>query len=125
MSNAATVYGPVAEQEFDSAPDWARPDLTAWLERLPTLSDDEFTDEAMSAIHNSALVNSFRGNWNHDHCKATAAFSEAQRRYRAAGHTGNCTGDTIYAQAFRRVWRSQGHDLSAYPVRLCDCGAAT
>jgi hypothetical protein len=123
MSNPATRYGPIAEQEYDRAGDAHKPTLAAWLDKLPTLSDADFSDEAASAIHGSALVNSFRGNWEHEHCKASAAHNEAQRRHKAAGHTEDCRGDTIYSRAFAQVWREQGHAPSAYPPKPCDCGA--
>jgi hypothetical protein len=124
MTNPATRFGPVAEREYDGAADHAKAALTAWLEQLPTLPDDEFLTAAATAIHGSALVNSWRGNWEADHCKATAASAEAKRRHHAAGHTEDCTGDTLYSVAFARVWRSQGHSPDAYPPRPCDCGAA-
>jgi hypothetical protein len=123
MTNPATRFGPIAEREFDNAPDFAKPDLTKWLDRLPDLSDDDFHGEAASAIHGSALVNSFRGNWDHEHCKGSAAYNEAERRHHERdGHAEDCTGDTIYSKAFAQVWRSQGHSASAYPPRPCDCG---
>jgi hypothetical protein len=123
MDNPATRFGPVAEREFDSAKDCHKPALTAWLEALPTLSDDDFFAATASAIHGSALANSFRGNWNHEYCKASAAHDEAERRHRAAGHSDNCNGDSIYSKAFAQVWRAQGHSRSAYPHRPCNCGA--
>jgi len=122
-TNPASRYGPIAEQEFKGSADYTKADLVAWLDKLPDLGDDDFTDVAASAIHGSALVNSWRGNWEHEHCKATAAYVEAKRRHEAAGHTGECTGDTLYSRAFARVWRSQGHSPDAYPPRECDCGA--
>lgn len=122
-TNPASRYGPIAEQEFDTAPDWSKPKLTAWLDALPSLDDEEFRQQAAMAIHDSALANSFRGNWNHDHCRATAAYSEAKARHLAAGHADDCTGDTIYSKAFAHVWRGQGHSRSAYPHQPCTCGA--
>lgn len=122
-ANPATRYGPVAEQEFDSAPDWSKDKLTAWLNTLPDLDDAEFLQQAASAIYDSALANRFRGNWNQDHCRATAAFAEARRRHEAAGHDPDCAGDTIYSQAFAQVWRGQGHSADAYPPQPCNCGA--
>lgn len=123
-TNPASPFGPVAEQEFAAAAEAHKPALTAWLEALPGLDDDDFRAEAASAIHGSALVNSFRGNWAHEHCKASAAYNESERRHYAAGHSGHCTGSTIYDRAFAEVWRSQGHNPKAYPLRPCDCGAA-
>lgn len=122
-ANPATRYGPVAEQEFAGAKDAHKQSLTDWLNRLPDLSDEEFFWQAASAIHGSALVNGFRGNWEHEHCKATAAHAEANRRHQQAGHTADCRGDTIYSRAFAQVWREQGHSASAYPPKPCTCGA--
>jgi hypothetical protein len=122
--NPASRYGPVAAMEFANAADCHKASLTAWLDKLADLSDDDLFVEAASAIHGSALVNIFRGNWDHEHCKATAAHSEARSRHIAAGHSEDCTGDTIYSRAFAQVWRSQGHSPSAYPPRSCDCGAS-
>lgn len=123
MPNAATAFGPVAEVEFDNAADCHKDELMRWLDALPGLSHEDFFWAAASAIANSALVARFRGNWEHEHCKATAAYNEAKRRHLAVGHTDNCTGDTIYSRAFAQAWREQGHDPSAYPPRACDCGA--
>lgn len=123
MTNPATRYGPTAEHEYDGAADHAKADLTAWLDKLSALDADEFVEHAMGAIHGSALVNNWRGNWDADHCKATAAYAEAKQRHLAGGHTEACTGDTLYSIAFARVWRSQGHSATAYPPRACDCGA--
>ncbi len=123
MSNPASPFGPIAEQEYDSVDDAHRPALDRWLDALPALPDDEFLHAAASAIHDSALAERFRGNWNHDHCRATAAFNDARRRHRAAGHADSCTGDTLYAEAHRKVWIEQGHSADAYPPRPCDCGA--
>lgn len=122
MTNPAARYGPIAAQEYDNAPDYAKVPLGVWLTELPTLPDDEFGRRAASAIHDSALANRFRGNWDHDHCKATAAFKEAQARHWAAGHTEACTGDTIYSRAFRQIWIEQGHDRSSYQPKPCTCG---
>jgi hypothetical protein len=122
-TNPASRYGPVAEREYDGAAEYAKADLAAWLDRLPTLSDDDLLDVAASAIHGSALAQRFRGNWEADHCKASAVYAEANLRHLAAGHTEDCSGDTIYSRAFLRAWRSQGHPADAYPPRSCDCGA--
>lgn len=117
------IIGPVAYREFENAADAHRPALVEWILTLPRLDDDQFRDEAAMAIHGSALVNSFRGNWDHEHCKASACFHESNRRHVAAGHTEDCGGDTIYDAAFRNVWCSQGHRASAYPPKPCTCGA--
>jgi hypothetical protein len=123
MPNAATAFGPVAESEFEHAADCHKEELTNWLAKLPTESDEDFFWAAASAIASSALAEGFRGNWEHEHCKVTAAYNESKRRHLAAGHADDCTGDTIYSRAFAQAWREQGHSPSAYPPRACDCGA--
>jgi hypothetical protein len=119
-SQLADILGPVGIGEYEGSPDWAKPKLRDWAESLATLSDDDFLGEAASAIHGSALLQSFRGNYEHEHCKATAAFKEAQRRHRAAGHADDCYGDTIYSRAHANVMRSQGHTPS--DPSPCSCG---
>jgi hypothetical protein len=123
-ANPASRYGPVATNEFNTTAEAHKPKLAAWLDALPHLSDEDFFWQAKIAIHGSALVNSWRGNWEHEHCKATAAHAEANRRHRDAGHSPRCTGDTIYSRAFTQVWQEQGHPASAYPPRPCDCELA-
>jgi hypothetical protein len=123
-TNPATRYGPVAEREFEQAAVGHKEKLTRWLDALPGLNDDDFLAEAASAIHGSALTNSWRGNWAHEDCRASAAHNEAKRRHGAAGHAEGCTGSNLYDRAFAQVWRSQGHSADAYPPRACDCGAA-
>ncbi len=117
---SADRIGPVATREFESAPDWAKPKLRAWIDSLPTLTDTDFLSEAASAIHGSALAMRFSGNWEHEHCKATVAYREAKFRHEAAGHSQDCHGDTIYCIAHAQVMRSQGH-VPAEPV-ACTCG---
>ncbi|GAA2623813.1 hypothetical protein GCM10010399_63870 [Dactylosporangium fulvum] len=123
MTNPATRYGPVAEREFEQATDGHKEPLTRWLDALHALPDDDFTAEAASAIHGSALTNSWRGNWAHEDCRTSAAHADAKRRYEAAGHTRDCAGTNLYDRAFRQVWLSQGHSSTAYQPRTCDCGA--
>jgi hypothetical protein len=121
--NPASPYGPIAEQEFEMAADHHKEELEAWLNLLPELSDEDFFWRAASAIAGSALAERFKGNWNHEHCKATAAYTEARRRHVEDGHLEDCSGDTIYSQAFVQAWTEQGHDPDAYPPQPCNCGA--
>jgi hypothetical protein len=122
-TNPASPFGPVAEQEFAGTAEHHKADLANWLTILPGLDPQNFLTWAARAIHDSAQVSSWRGNWEHEHCKATAAYADANRRHREAGHTEDCTGDTLYSRAFARAWRDAGHRPSAYPPRPCDCGA--
>lgn len=114
------LFGPIAFREFDGSQDWAKPKLREWLDSLADLDDTEFLAEAGSAIHGSALAQSFKGNWEHEHCKATAAYREAKRRHLAAGHADDCYGDTIYSRAHANVMRSQGH--TPIEPTPCSCG---
>lgn len=68
--------GETARREFEDSPEWAQEKLALWIVGLPGLSDVELQDEAGMAIHTSALVQSFRGNWEHEHCKASAVMHE-------------------------------------------------
>lgn len=115
-----TLVGPVAAGEFDNAADHYKPALIEWAQNLPALNDDEFLRTTRTAIYNSALANSFRGNWNHDHFKATVCYKEAERRHTTAGHNADCRGDTLYSQAHSRVMRDAGHQPS--PTSPCTCG---
>lgn len=117
------LIGPVAFREYEAAPESTKPQLRAWARQLRDLSDRDFASEAASAIHGSAVMNSYRGNAEHVHCKASAVYHEAIRRHVAAGHDRDCRGDNLYSRAFRSVWRSQGYDTAAYAPDACDCGA--
>lgn len=123
-ADVADLLGPVGTSEFHAAPEYAKPKLIEWVRGLAAQDDGEFFWTAASAIHACALTNSWRGNWNHEDCKGTAVYRESERRHRAAGHSEDCRGATIYSKAFVQVWREQGHDPAAYPIRPCTCGAA-
>jgi hypothetical protein len=110
--------GPVAYREWQNAKPIYHEQLAAWARALPTLSDNDFTAEAASAIHGSALTSSFRGNWNHEHFKASAVHVEARRRHVAAGHDKDCRGANLYTQAYYSVTRSQGYHWDETPA--CD-----
>lgn len=113
------LVGSVAACEYANSPESAKPKLRAWIERLADLSDDALFGEAGMAIHSSALTNSWRGNWNHEHCKASACYHESKRRLARDGHTERC-GPSIYSRAYADVARGQGYD---WPDRsTCRCG---
>lgn len=120
----AALVGPIAYREWQEAADTYKARLAAWARNLPSLTDDEFVAEAASAIHGSALTNSWRGNWNHEHFKASFAYHEAVRRHRVAGHGESCTGRTLYSVAHNQAARGQGYDWAM--DRPCDgtCGIA-
>jgi hypothetical protein len=115
------LIGPVAASEFYAAPEYAKPELLAWINKLTTLSDGDFIVEATMAIHGSAMAQNYRGNHEDAHCRASACSFESRRRHGAAGHTRNCNGSTLYCSASANVWVSQGYP-SAYPPRDCTCG---
>lgn len=118
----ADILGIVGIREYESAPAWAQAKVEMWAAKLRTRDDDDFMWEAASCIHASALANSFRGNWEAEHAKASACHHEAKRRHLAAGHTKDCRGDTLYSRAFVEAWAGQGYSRSAYPPEPCDCG---
>lgn len=115
------IVGPVAITEFDNAKDHYKPDLIEWATALPSLTDEHFLTECARAVYDAALVGSFRGNWDHEHFKATACFYDAKRRHVAAGHSSDCRGGTLYAQGHAAAMRSAGHAPS--PLTDCTCGA--
>ena len=118
----AETFGPVAEGEYNGAESYYKADLVKWAKKLQSLPGDEFIGECGAAIHVSALVNSFRGNWEHEHFKATVCYREAKRRHIADGHAEECRGDTAYSLAHARVMRSQGYTPS--PSVSCTCDKA-
>lgn len=116
----ADIVGPVAAQEFDNAKDTYKPGLLDWARKLRDLSDDEFHQECVSAIYDSALGSNFRGNWEHEHFKASACFHESERRHHeVAGHSKDCRGDTLYAKAHRQLMRE--HHYETHPPADCNC----
>lgn len=115
------IVGPVAFGEYEGASDYYKPNLMAWASELRTLSDDEFMHETVSAIYGSALVNSWRGNWEHEHFKASACHTEAKRRHVAAGHSEDCRGETAYGRAHTQLMRDHGY--TPQPHVDCTCGS--
>lgn len=121
-SAIADIVGPVAVSEFDNAKDHYKPGLIDWARKLQTLNDEQFLTEATRAIYESALVGRFRGNWEHEHFKATACYYAAKRRHAAAGHSSDCNASTLYGQAHARAMREAGH--TPPPLIGCTCGRA-
>lgn len=114
------LVGHVAAREFAGAKEVYRDRLREWALALPMMDDDRFLDEAGSAIHGSALVNSWRGNWEHEHFKASACHHESNRR-KAAEHDDACESSTLYERAWNSTVRSQGHGHMATDLRPCTC----
>lgn len=118
------LVGTVAAREYENARETYRPELLAYAERLATLDDREFVSVAASAIHGSALVNSWRGNWEHEHFKASACYFESERRTQVR-HAEGCTVSTLYERAYNQTVRSQGHHAMASDHRPCTCAASS
>lgn len=119
-ASIAHIVGPVAVTEFDNAKDTYKEGLHAWALTLPNLSDEDFARECYRSIYDSALVNGFRGNWDHDHFKATACYHESERRHHdVAGHAKDCHGDTAYSRAHRQLMRE--HQYGTRPPTDCTC----
>jgi hypothetical protein len=119
-TDLAAKIGLVAVREFEGASEWAKARLAEWIDKLPGLTDDELLVEAERAIYDSALAARFRGNWDHDHCRASATHFVSRMRKVAAGHDEWCSGPSIYGRAHAAVMRSQGHTPMAEGTCTCD-----
>ncbi|MEV5279640.1 hypothetical protein ACFYMW_25240 [Streptomyces sp. NPDC006692] len=117
------VLGPTAMREYRNAEDWDQAKIRQWAARLQSMPDSEFVSECASKVLDSALVMSFKGNWEGTHARASACWHEAARRHRAAGHDSFCHGDTLYSDGHNRAVVSQGHSPS--PVSACTCEKST
>lgn len=123
LSVLEAALGPITAREFDNAADYAKPELWVWLLAIADLTDDELYHASKHCIYESALVNRFshRVNFEHVHCKATACYSEAERRLKLEGHAEDCRPSGIYGRAHADTMRDQGYEPSQ-PVRPCTCG---
>lgn len=119
------LTGPIGYDEFENAPEWAKEALRAKLVELTTLSDDEFVEAAEHAIYESALVQRFRGNWEHHHCYATACCHQSELRRLAAGHAEECRDKTLYTEAYDNVVRAAGYPGLVRDPVPCECPDAT
>ena len=118
------AFGPIVPREFDAAQAYAKPELWEWLINVKNISDEELYHASRSAIYESALVQRFRTNFEHVHCKATACYAEAENRLRQENHQEDCRPSGIYGRAHADVMSDHGYAPSS-PVRPCTCGAAT
>ena len=114
------LIGVVALGEYQNAPEHARPKLDAWITTLRDLSDEDFMRVARSAIYDSALTANWQGNWNAEHCKASACFHESRRRLVLAGHDRGCSGPSLYSRAHSQVMREHGYQ----PTADGECGCS-
>lgn len=113
------LTGIVGYGEFESAPEYTKEELRRKLVALTEMSDEDFVNEARSAIYDSALVTRFRGNWEADHCYATACYHQSELRKIAAGHLEDCRARTLYSQAYDEVTSQHGMEVRDYPP--CEC----
>lgn len=113
------LTGIVAYREFESAPEWSKEELRAKLIALTTLTDEEFIEAAERAIYESALMSRFRGNWNHDHCYATACYHQSELRKVAVGHAEDCRAPTLYSLAYDNV--TSRHGMGVRDHSPCAC----
>lgn len=103
-----TLIGRVAYREFENASTYAKPTLRAQLIELTTLTDEEFSEAAESAIYESASVQRFRTNFEHVHCLAMACYRQSELRRAAAGHEIDCHAPTLYSTAYDAVISRHG-----------------
>lgn len=121
VAEITELAGEVTLREFQAADDYEHAELLEYYRMVRTLDDNELRGECGSTIHGSALVESFRGNWNGTHSKASACYHEAQRRLVDAGHSPWCQ-DSIYTDGYRDAVLGQGHtSLAAQHRRRCTC----
>lgn len=113
------IIGPLAMNYYTSGPEYAHKEVKSFARSIREADDNEFVTMTSGAILESAMVNSFRGNFGHLHAMADGAAHEADRRHQAAGHDKECRGDNLYSVAYARAYRSQGHTPSD-PVP-CSC----
>ncbi|MEO3784256.1 hypothetical protein ABGB12_13055 [Actinocorallia sp. B10E7] len=114
-----SLVGLVAAGQFECSADRHKPGLLAWARWLRSVDDAELERETRAAIYDSASVNGFQGNWNHEHFKASACWHEARRRHIAAGHSEDCRARTIYGRAHSRLMRDHGYAPAA--AGRCRC----
>lgn len=112
--------GPVAYREYSDAPEWDKVKIRKWAISVQGMSDAEFITESASRIHDSVLMERFRGNYEGIHARASACHYEARRRHRAAGHSPECRGSNLYAKGHDEVMRGQGY--APNEVSPCTCG---
>lgn len=113
------LTGHVGYREFEDSVEHAKDELRKKLIALTEMSDEDFVFEARSAIYDSALVSRFRGNWEADHCYATACYHQSELRKIAAGHLEDCRARTLYSRAYDEITRQHGMETREYPP--CEC----
>lgn len=121
LTEVAAGFGAVTEREFAAMAPFYRDETLAWLRALPGLDDRAFLDAAEGAIASSSVVASFRSNYNHLHCRASAAYHHGAARDDAAGRDPACERHSLYARAWRRFAADQG---LASPPPQCRCAPA-
>lgn len=119
-----SIAGIVARGEFDRSPASKQPELYAWLQDLPELSDKKLYDECRKWIYESALCGRFRGNFEDVYCRCTAVFHVADARIKAEGHAEGCRPSGIYGRAHADAMIAEGFTPSQ-DVRPCTCGATS
>jgi hypothetical protein len=115
------LLGPTGLREYKNATENHQREAHGFITTMSALSDLEFVNACEGRILESARCNSWRGNWEGIHAMASACFTESKRRFEAAGHTEDCTGDSLYQKGYIRAYASQGH--TPPERRACDCGA--
>lgn len=102
------LAGPVGLSEFESARESTRPKMLAFVRSLASMDDRQFQVTAESAIAGSCVMASYRGNAEHIHFEATAAYHQSVRRHVGAGHDERCRA-SLYNRAYVRIGRRNGY----------------
>lgn len=118
------VAGATARREFEASLPSFRADLWDWaMVRLPAMEDSVFVTKASHAIWDSANMNRFRG-MDHVHFKASAAYTESDRRHRAAHPDEECRATSLYQRAYNGAVRDAGYHSMASDIVPCTCAQA-
>lgn len=121
VAHIASLFGAVAADEFRSAHEEYKAALLIWAENLRRLTDTQLIDETESAIYQSALVNSWRGNHQHIRFRCTACNRECERRDNAEHAEGCPARGNRYQRAYNRAVRGAGHDSMVRHLNKCTC----
>lgn len=115
------AVGATARREFEASLPSFRADLWDWaMVRLPAMADSMFVTKASHAIWESANMNRFRG-MDHVHFKASAAYTESERRHRAAHPDEECRATSLYQRAYNAAVRDAGYHSMASEIVGCTC----
>lgn len=114
------LLGIIGYREYSDASSQGKKEVEDLASRIRDLSDEEFVQEAASAIYDSALMMGHRGNFEHVHAQVSLVHVESNRRQVLAGHEERCPYESLYIKAHSQAMRMGGHNSDPNPS--CTCG---